>query len=291
MTAPTYALPAPAPARRPLIAFPLVLIAIGVMFLLSNAGYVGDTALRRLVDLWPIALVLVGLDILVRDRSAVVALVVEVAVIGAAMVYAMVAPATALFPIGTNTTSVGRLGATSLSLTVNYGAGRITMHSGTSDLVVVSSSREDIRVQDVRHSGSQASVTISPTDERWWFVNTDRAWDVTVPSDMPMALTANIGAGDFQLALRDTKLTGATINGGASTLTIALPKPSGDVPITISAGASSITLEIPAGTEYRVRTEGGLNSVNGAQASAGYASASDRLTILVTSGASSITIR
>ena len=42
MTTPTLALPAPTPARRPLIAFPLVLIALGLVFLLANAGYVGE---------------------------------------------------------------------------------------------------------------------------------------------------------------------------------------------------------------------------------------------------------
>ena len=290
MTTPSLTMPAPAPARRPLIAFPLVLIALGVVFLLANAGYVGEGALRRLVELWPIALVLIGLDILVRDRSTAVALVVEIAVIAASVVYAVAGPSTGLVPVGTRTTSVGRLDATSLSLTVSYGAGRLTMHSGTSELVAVSSSREDVRVQDVSRSGASAVVTVSPTNDQFP-INVDRVWDVVIPSDIPVALTANVGAGEFSFGLRDTKLTSAKFNGGASDLAIAFPKPTGDVPVTISAGASSITLEIPPGVDYRVRTTGGLNSVNGIETSAGYSAATDRLTILVTSGASSITIR
>ena len=289
MTTPTLALPAPTPSRRPLIAFPLVLIALGIVFLLANAGYVGEGALRRLVDLWPIALVLIGLDILVRDRSTAIALIVEVAVIAASVAYAVAGPATGLVPVGTSTTSVARFDATSLALTVNYGAGRLTMHSGATALVSVSSSREDVRVQDARQSGA-ATVTVSPTDDGLFF-GTDRMWDVVIPSDIPVRLTANVGAGEFTFGLRDVKLAGATINGGASDLTVSLPKPNGDVPVTISAGASSITLEIPPGVDYRVRTTGGLNSVNGVETSAGYGAASDRLTILVTSGASSITIR
>ena len=290
MTTPNLAIPAPTPARRPLIAFPLVLIALGVVFLLANAGYVGEGALRRLVELWPIALVLIGLDIMFRDRSAAVALIVEVAVIAASVVYAVAGPATGLVPLGTHSTSVGRLGATSLALTVNYGAGSLTMHSGTTELVAVSSSREDVRVQDVRHSGASAVVAISPTNDQFP-INTDRSWDVIIPSDIPVALTANVGAGEFRFDLRDVKLDSARINGGASDLVVTLPKPVGEVPVTISAGASSITLAIPSGVDYRVRTTGGLNSVNGIETSAGYAAATDRLTILVTSGASSITIR
>jgi hypothetical protein len=250
MTTPTLALPAPTPARRPLIAFPLVLIGLGIVFLLANAGYVGEGALRRLVDLWPIALVLIGLDVLFRDRSAAVALIVEVAVIAASVVYAVAGPATGLVSVGTHSTSVGRLDATSLALTVNYGAGRLVMHSGTSELVAVSSSREDVRVQDVRHSGSFAAVTVSPTNDQFP-INTDRTWDVVIPSDIPVALTANVGAGEFRFDLRDVKLDSARINGGASDLVVTLPKPVGDIPVTISAGASSITLEIPSGVDYR----------------------------------------
>lgn len=275
MTTPTLALPAPAAsARRPLIAFPLVLIALGTAFLLANAGYVEEGAVRRLVDLWPIALVLVGLDIMVRDRSTAVALIVEIAVIAASLGYAVAGPATGLVPVGTSTTSVGRFDATSLALTVNYGAGRLTMHGGTNALVSVSSSREDVRVQDVRHSGA-ASVRISPTNDEFLF-GTDRVWDVVIPSDIPVRLTANVGAGEFRFGLRDVKLAAATINGGASDLTISFPKPTGDVPVTISAGASSITLEIPPGVDYRVRTTGGLNSVHGVETSAGYTAATDR---------------
>jgi hypothetical protein len=277
MTTPTLALPGPTPARRPLIAFPLVLIALGVLFLLANAGYVGEGALRRLVDLWPVALVLIGLDIMVRDRSTAMALVVEIAVIVASVAYAVAGPATGFVPVGASTTSVGRFDTTSLALTVNYGAGRLSMHSGATALVSVSSSREDVRVQDVRQSGA-ATVTISPTDDGFFF-GTDRVWDVAIPGDIPVRLTANVGAGEFNFGL------------GASDLEISLPKPTGDVPITISAGASSITFEIPQGVEYRVRTSGGLNSVNGIETSTGYAAATDRLTILVTSGASSITVR
>jgi hypothetical protein len=86
-------------------------------------------------------------------------------------------------------------------------------------------------------------------------------------------------------------ITRATINNGASDLVIDLPTPKGEVPITILTGASSVLLRVPSGAAYRVRTSGGLNSFSGTQESATYATASDRLTIAISSAASSITVR
>jgi hypothetical protein len=114
---------------------------------------------------------------------------------------------------------------------------------------------------------------------------------VRVPSDIPVALTLDLGAGDFNVDLRDVMITRATVNNGASDLTIGLPTPKGEVPFTISTGASSVTLEAPVGIQYRVTTTGGLNSVTGTQETAGYAAARDRLTITISAGVSSITIR
>jgi hypothetical protein len=289
MTTPSIALQPPRRARAPAMAFPLVLISLGLLLLLANAGYVDRFSLTRLLELWPVLIVLVGVDLLLRDRSAAVAFVLEVAIIGASVAYALAGP-TSLVPAGTKNTTVGRDTAQSLALVVNYGAGRLTLQGGATDLVQVASSREDVRVQDVRRAGSAASVTISPTGEDV-FLGPDRAWIVRVPSDIPVALTANLGAGDFDLDLRDVQVQTATISNGASDLVVRLPKAKGQVPITISTGASSVTIEIPAGVAYRVRTTGGLNTVSGVEETSSYGSASDRFTIVVSAGASAISIR
>jgi hypothetical protein len=154
----------------------------------------------------------------------------------------------------------------------------------------VTSTREDVRVQDVRRSGTEASLSISAPNGDF-LGGPDRQWDVRIPSDLPVALTINVGAGNFDLDLRDVQLRSARISNGASDLTVRLPKPSGDVNVNISAGASSITLAVPQGVAYRVRTTGGLNSVNGIEESATYPTAADQFTVVISAGASSITIR
>jgi hypothetical protein len=288
------------PRRTPSLAFPLVLIALGVVFLLANAGYMGRISWMDVAQLWPVLLVILGLDLLLRPRSVIVAAIVEIAIIGVALFYLAAGTPNlpGMNPINTDTftsqESVLRTGASSLSLTLGYGAGDLTVRAGPTDavmpnLVMVKSTREDIDLQwNVRSTGS--AIVDVKSAEQDPLRGITRAWDVTVPSDMPVGLTLNLGAGDFDLDLSNVMLTEATINNGASNLEIALPRPNGNVPITVSTGASSVDLRIPAGVEYRVRVTGALNSISGPEESSGYGSATNRLTIAISSGVSSITI-
>ena len=288
------------PRRTPSIAFPLVLIALGIAVLLANAGYLTGVSWRQVAQLWPLLLVLFGVDLLLRPRSMLAAVIVEVALIGAAFVYLAATP----IPSGANAINTGpftsqesvlRVGASSLSLTLGYGAGDLTVKAGPTaavmpELVMVKSTHEDIDLQwNVGSSGS-AIVNAKGVGPDFVIGGATRAWDVTVPSDMPVALTLNLGAGDFDIDLSSVLLTEATVNNGASNLEIALPRANGNVPVTISTGASSVDLRVPAGVEYRVRVTGGLNTISGPQESSGYSTAVNRLTIAISSGVSSITI-
>lgn len=289
MTTPSIVLEPPRPVRGPSLTFPLILISVGALILLVNIGYIDNFSFPRLLQLWPMIFVLVGVELLVRDRSAALAFLLEIAIIVGAVAYAVAGPTT-LVPIGTSTTTVGRQNAQSLALVLNYGAGELALHGGAAALVEVASSREDVRVQNVTHTGTAASVTVSPTDETF-LVGGERRWEVAVPSDIPVTLTVNVGAGTFTLDLRDVKLRSARISNGASQLVVRLPAPAGDVPVTVSTGASTITFEFPPATAYRVRTTGGLNTVNGTEETSTYGAAADRYTVTVSAGMSTITIR
>jgi hypothetical protein len=284
------------PRRAPSIAVPLVLIALGIVFLLANAGYLTGVSWRHVAQLWPVLLVIGGVDLLLRPRSMAAALVAELAIIAASVAYLVTAPALP-GPSGgsvgpfTSQQSIAREGAPRLSLTLGYGGGALRIAGGANDLLTLKSTHEDIQVRRVTRGGASASVDVRSAIAGLPFGGSERAWEVAAPSDIPVGMTLYLGAGDFDVDLSDVMLTNATIHIGASDLTLALPKPTGNVPVTISTGASSVELHIPAGVAYRVRVTGGVNSIAGVQESADYASASDRLSITISAGASSITIR
>ena len=271
------------------IAFPLLLVALGIVFMLLNAGYLRAIRWTDLVAVSPILLVLGGVDMLVRPRSFLAAFVIEIAIIVATLAY--IFSGVTLMPVATSFESiVPRAGVSEMTLTFNYGGGALAVTGGGSDLVSVQSTREDVS-QTVDQSGAVASVVLSSKPDNVFMFGGDRRWDVTLPSDVRTSATFNLGAGDFDLDLSSIRMTRATINGGACDLMVALPRPSGDVPIGISTGASSVELRIPAGVEYRVEDTGALHSVTGVKQSAGYATAADRLTIRVSAAMSSVVIK
>src|SRR5207245_3257313 len=81
--------------------FPLILIAIGVVVLLANTGVVSREALERLGDLWPLLLVILGLQLILnytlpRRQATLIGLAVAAVLVIAAVAYATLAPATSV---------------------------------------------------------------------------------------------------------------------------------------------------------------------------------------------------
>ncbi|HYK97532.1 MAG TPA: DUF5668 domain-containing protein [Candidatus Acidoferrales bacterium] len=289
MATSTIALPAPRP-RTPSIAVPLVLITVGAAFLAANLGYLSGLRWSDVLRLWPVLIILAGTDLLLRPRSFVAAAVVEVTIIALAFAY-LVGGVTPV-AVGANyTLNVPRAAASDLNLTVNYGAGTFALTGGGSDLVAVRSSQEDV-TRTIDQNGGFAAVTLSSNRPDFMWMGPDRRWDVQVPSDVRTGMTLNLGAGDFDVDLTSVQLTRATINAGASDLTVRLPAQiKGDVRMTVAAGASDVKLYVPQGLAYRVTYSGVAMSATGPTQSAGYATATDRITITVSAAAGSLSIR
>lgn len=277
------------PQRTPSIAFPLVLIALGIAFLLANVGALRGVTWDEVFRLWPVLVILAGIDLLLRPRSFAAAALVEIAIVAAAFVYLMsgatLGPATLSYAV-----DVPRGAATDLNLTVNYGAGALALSGGGTQLVSVRSTSEDVS-RAVSQTASSATVSVTKSDNVLVAGMPDGRWNVTVPSDVSTSMTLNLGAGDFDIDLSAMRVSRATVNAGASDLELTLPVPRGDVPIAISTGASSVGIVVPAGVAYRVNATGVLNSVSGSMRSADYDTAGDRVTITLTAAMSSLTIR
>lgn len=284
----TTSMPITPRRTTPSIVFPIILIALGVAILLANTGYITHVNWRALLSLWPVLLILGGVDILLRPRSFYAAAIVEIAIVIAALVYLVSGASLVPVAAGAYTIDVPRSSVTDLGLTVNYGAGELSLRGGGTSLVTVDSTQNDV-TRRVDQNGSSATVVVSGPDGAWSWSG-PRRWDARIPSDVRTALTVNVGAGSFDLDLTDVRLVRATVNGGASSLNVRLPMPKGDVPVKIASGMSSVDLRIPDGAAYRVTYTGALQSVSGPLTSLDYDSASDRLSIRIESAMGSVNI-
>ena len=289
--------------------WPLVLIAVGVVFLLGNYGLIQPVSFLALLALWPVLLVLLGIDIAFARRWPIETLAAEVIIIGLALLLAATQPnalSLTTFSFGgssgcgdpRSTVSVPRGSLQSLSVTINGGAARYHLAGGASAAMEANASYDELCLTARDASGGRGDVRLSQGGTRFGGDN-----DITVKlaNDLPASVTMNAGAGEFDLDLHELKITDARLNIGASNTTVVLPHPSGDVVIRADGGASSVVIEIPADVEARVTVSGGLVSASTSNArttktgnvieTSGYATAKDRVTVNVTGGATSVAVR
>ncbi len=237
----------------------VVLVILGLLFLLRNAGLID-------VDwsaIWAVLLVAAGLFLLIG----------------------------ALRPRGPGSPSVVELpreAAVRLDLDLGVGAGTFRVGGGSDALVEVHSGGDDVAATVERRDGVARVRIRQRTD---WFPGWDRpySWDVRLPDDLPTALALSVGAGEFTIDLSSVRVVDARISAGAAQVRLRLPHPTGEVGLNVSAGAASVTIEVPAGVEARVVTSG-LLSVAGRNETPGYAVARDRVLVTASGGLASLRI-
>ncbi len=275
------------------VIWPLLLILTGLAFLLANFGYLPPINFGRVITLlWPLLLVVAGIDLVLARRWPLAAVGLQLLVLAAGLAVLSTRPdvvrAGGVAGPVAQVVTVERQGAQSATLRFTVGAGRFELVGGATALLEARSGNADLH-ERVTRTNDRAEIRL---DQQFsGFSGGDRTVAVKVASDIPLTIRLESGAGEFTLDLRDVRATDVRIETGASSLTLILPKPAGNVPVRIQAGASSIVIEVPPGVEAKVTTSGGLISTSGRTETPGYAIATDRVTVSVEAGASSIAVR
>src|SRR2546421_7774541 len=248
--------------------FPLVLIAIGVLVLLANLGVLSSQALQRLADLWPLLLVIVGLQLILnhtlpRQQATGIGLAATALIVVAAVIYAALAPSTAF---GTQHASssepIGGLSAGILEL--NYSAASVNIQSrALGDNLyhagIEYPAGENPPTVAVDHQ--TGTVTISENanfGSFHLFGSSNRKLTVTLSTRIPWTIRISGGASGLQMDLRELQLTNLEINGGASSVDGHLGKPKGTLAVNISGGASNVSLPIPNRSHWRTALTRGV---------------------------------
>jgi hypothetical protein len=292
---------------------PLVLIAIGIIVLLANTGVLSPQALERLGDLWPLLLIILGLQLILnhtlpRQPATLIGLAATAIIVVAAVAYAALAPAA---PFGTQRfDSSGQLGGLSAAtLDINYGAASIDVKAGgVGDSLYQAhvdypSGENPPTISLDRETGSLQIRESSSFSPFHLFGGRRRHVQLTLTDQVPWAIQIGGGAANLRLDLRHAQLSKLEISGGANQLDAQLPKPKGTVVIHVSGGANNVTMVAPAHTPWRVAVSGGVSAVtiNGSssgnlggdfeQQSPEYVSSTDRFDIEISGGASHIDFR
>ena len=243
--------------RRGSLFFPLILVAAGVVLLLSNLGVVPAIAWSQLVRFWPVLLIALGIDVLIGRPSLGSTLG---AVVGTCVILALALSAIYLFgpdawvtrrqslayPLGSAASAEIVLACSGCSIDVSGAAAPENLIEGT---VAV---RADERLsQSERRTGDAvrfelAADPLLPSLRR--SSRDERRWTVRLNGGVPIELDVETG-GPIALDLRGLRIESAEVSGDGEACDLILPA-EGRTAVTVSA--DDLIVRVPDGVGVRI---------------------------------------
>jgi len=268
---------APRPRRRGGVVGPLILIFIGAVFLLQNTGYLPPNFWVNLWRLWPLILVLIGIELLLAHRIpwlAVAGLTALVLLLGAVAINVNV-PGQA-GPPGVTSTAQTELGeATQAAVTLRFGACQLNVgpiahptpnqlasmtYAGPPPLAPQPQYLVSGGVGHLDYSGSGRGGP--PGFAPFGGGSNSARVDVSLAPGVPItSFSVQTGAADAHLDLARLNVSALDMSVGAATTWLRFPEAAGTTTAHISGGASMITLEIPQGVAAQIQHHGGLTTL------------------------------
>lgn len=272
--------------RSRTVMWALLLIGVGAVLLLQNTGAIPDD-----VSLVWVVMLVVGLWLLFerivsggRAGSGFVAPLVMVAVAGSFLLedLGVVKDNDTLLPFLVIAIGLGLMlsavtgrgrgapepvseevpleGATSGSVRIDHGAGRLTVrsHHGGANLLEGSfGGGVDV---DVRRDGARVAAVLSPIRHLRLGRGLPLDWTVTLSLLVPIDLELRSGADTAELDLSDLSVEHLDIETGASRTIISLPT-SGRPQVRIRGGAADIRMSVPTRVAAQIAFRGAASHV------------------------------
>jgi hypothetical protein len=293
-------------ARRGSFTFPILLVALGVLLLLSNLGVLPWGAWQEIVRLWPVFLIALGIDLLFARRGG------RGWIGGAILVIVVLFAAMAIFdaaaPAGWTVREQAAIeealqGATTAAVSLVCGAGPVRISTG-SDPALLASGTADLRWdEDLETSRADADGRAVLRVERsahfpFHVVRSGGRFDVALNPSVLMDLDVRMGAGSAYLDLSGLTLRKVEVHAGAGEATVVLPD-RGTVTARVEGGVGQVTVLVPEGVPLRVVAEGlgkveipdGLLSDGHAHVSPGYDAAGTRIDLEAHVGIGHLVVR
>lgn len=256
--------------RVPIVG-PLLLITAGVIFLLNSLDLLDWGIWGSIWRLWPLVLVIIGIDMLVGRRSPILSLLLVIIVIGAgaAFLYAaggLIGGSREQFSLNVPLNS-----AKAANVQIDIGAGDLTVDSGEGGNVLATGtlgyySRSGQPSQSVNTSGDTLELDLNQSSRGgpifFGDSNGSLNWNIHLNPQTSTRLIVKTGAGHTSLELEKLHLTNLTLNSGVGSSDVTLPSQANGLNATINGGVGSLNIEVPAGVEARIKVNSGLGSVN-----------------------------
>lgn len=253
----------------------LILIGIGLLFLLNSLGIATFRIWYLLSRFWPLILILVGLNIILKKTKLwwIVPILIFIIFIGAIV---LPEPVIRRFDSSSFTFYLNeekQSGAYSedrefdsdlqkFNVDLKYGANRLKVGRNIN--------KDNLYDVDIDYRGEMPAVSYNRNNsnanlrveqaKKINVGNGSERWEVNLTNKIPIDINVNAGAGDLLLDLEGLKVDNLDIDAGLGQINIRFPNYNNET--EISAGAGNIKLIIPKEAAFRIESSSVLNNVN-----------------------------
>ena len=256
------------------IFWPIVLLGAGAIWLLSNLGYIQSIDLGLLFRLWPVILIIIGLDILFGRVAPWISAVLGLAIIGGLIAVLIYAPSLGISrPTQLNTEHLEEPVGGATSAIVDL---RLSLESSE---VFPLESGQNLLEADMRHYGNgylnvsgeaQKKVVLgsegSSSGNNWWWPSfntgwdTDQGWDIGLTNQIPLDLSVDGSLGSSDIDLSGLMVTDLNVNVSMGSMEIILPVSVEGYDVDINGSAGSLDVTLPENTNLTVHLDGSAGS-------------------------------
>lgn len=279
---------------------PIILIGIGVFFLLRNMGMVPQANLAILFQLWPLWLIFLGVNIVVRQApkrlgSALSGLVALSAVFTASYFVFFSEDNALLTRLGirpaqmevvTETVTFEPTNVSRADISLQFGSRGGTIYALEQSEALLRgdvSHSDDLRF-DARVDGNTAIVSLGRgaiAPWHWFSSGGGEPWRIGLNPVTPLDLNIDAGAGSVTFDLAALTIENLWIDVGSGSSTLTLPggnyafnldvgsgssrlvfAESGRIQADIDGGSGSLSVTLPAGLPARIEVQAGSGSIS-----------------------------
>jgi hypothetical protein len=258
-----------------------ILISVGIVLLLNTTGQLSWMVWWRILSLWPIALVAIGIELLFKKTSLSILSILSpilfiIAILGPALIFKEDfsrihrAGETYIWSQDLDTT------LTKVNASVEISAGDLKISSEADKLISAELDYWDKEpVVDYQKITSDNSATIEIQDQGrtrrgwnwgwariWWGENEKKDWDIKLSDRFPLDLNIDAKADRIRLDLSDLRLTNLKMDSKASHVDITIGDLVDNVTGQITSKASTLYLSFPEDMALRIENRAKMSTTS-----------------------------
>ncbi len=240
------------------IIWPLLLVAAGSFFLMNNFGPRELVSWSNLLRLWPLLLIAAGIDLIIRERTVwttILGLMLVAALVGGG--YFLLASTAGTSPDAVQIYQELSQDIEEARITLSLGSGQLSVKENRQKEPVLAGT---ITPQDTREEALEVGdrLDYSLTYDQPSVYPSGNRWDLSLPDQLPIALTVENGAGEIFAALEAVELSSLEIDQGVGRLVARIPEQVAGS-ISLKQAIGEITVIVPQNRDLVLLVSKGLS--------------------------------